>query len=118
MKLIYFQVITGNQTLPTATVKIKKGRKIYQEASVGDGPIDATYKAIDRITGLSPKLLDYSLKAVTSGKEALGEVTVKIKEGEWEVMGRGVSTDVIEASARAYINALNRLLYRKERFSS
>ena len=118
LKLIYLQVITGNQTLPTATVKIKKGRKIYQEASVGDGPIDATYKAIDRITGFSPKLLDYSLKAVTSGKEALGEVTVKIKEGEWEVMGRGVSTDVIEASARAYINALNRILYRKERFSS
>ncbi len=118
IRLIYIQVITGNQTLPTATVRLKKGNKVYQEAAVGDGPVDATYKAIDRITGLSPRLLDYSLRSVTSGKEAMGEVTVKVREGNWEVMGRGVSTDIIEASARAYINAINRLIYRRERFSS
>ncbi|MFQ6067095.1 MAG: alpha-isopropylmalate synthase regulatory domain-containing protein, partial [bacterium] len=84
-------------------------------AACGDGPIDAAYKAIDRITGLKLTLADYSLRAVTGGKDALGEVMVKVEEKGNLVTGRGVSTDIIEASAKAYINAINRLIYRGEK---
>ncbi|MCD6219953.1 2-isopropylmalate synthase [Candidatus Calescamantes bacterium] len=111
--LLYTHMVSGNRTIPTATVRLRKDKKTYQEASVGNGPVDAAYKAIDRITRLKPRLVDYALRSVTSGKEAMGEVTVKIKEGDVEVIGRGVSTDVLEASVRAYINAINRLIYRK-----
>lgn len=110
--LEYIHTVTGNQILPTATVKIKKGGKIYQEAACGDGPIDAAYKAIDRICKLDLALLDYSIQAATGGKDALGEVTVRVKKGDALVSGRGSSTDIIEASAKAYVNAINRLLYR------
>lgn len=110
--LDYIHTVTGNKILPTATVRIRKGDKLYQEAACGDGPIDAAYKAIDRICKLELSLLDYSIQAVTRGKDALGEVTVKVKRGDNLVSGRGSSTDIIEASAKAYINAINRFLYR------
>ncbi|MFQ5835601.1 MAG: alpha-isopropylmalate synthase regulatory domain-containing protein, partial [bacterium] len=113
--LDYIHAVTGNQVLPTATVRVKKNEKVFQEAACGDGPIDAAYKAIDRITGLKLTLADYSLRAVTGGKDALGEVMVKIEEKGNLVTGRGVSTDIIEASAKAYINAINRLIYRGEK---
>jgi len=113
--LEYIHTVTGNKILPTATVRIRKGDKVYQEAACGDGPVDAVYRAIDRVCGLDLTLVDYSLQAVTSGKDALGEVTIKIKRGEILVSGRGSSTDIIEASAKAYLNAINRLLYRYSR---
>ncbi|HIE44533.1 MAG TPA: 2-isopropylmalate synthase [Candidatus Omnitrophica bacterium] len=106
--LQYVNVVTGNKTIPTATVRIKKNGKILEEAACGDGPVDAVYKAIDRATQISTKLLDYSIKSVTSGKEALGEVTVRIRSGGEEFVGRSASTDIIEASAKAYLKAVNR----------
>lgn len=121
-KLLYFNVTSGNNTIPTATVKIAKTRKakngkiteeIIQEASCGDGPVDAVYNVIDRITGLSPKLEDYSVRSVSIGKDALGEVTVKVsidKKGVF--MGRGNSTDIVEASVKAYINAMNKVVLK------
>ena len=109
--LDYIHIVTGNQILPTATVRIKKGDEIFQEAACGDGPIDAVYKAIDRICGMNLTLVEYSLQAITGGKDAVGEVTVRIKGGDTIVAGRGASTDIIEASAKAYINAINRYLY-------
>ena len=109
--LDYIQVSTGNQTIPTATVKISKKGKIVQEASCGDGPVDAVYKAIDRITKVTVNLVDYSLKAVTRGKDAMGEVNIKIEDKNGRLFsGRGLSTDVIESSALAYINAINKLV--------
>ena len=82
-----------------------------QDAGVGDGPVDAALKAIDRLTQTRGQLMDYSLRAVSQGKDALGEVTVKVDFGKGEtVTGKGASTDVIEASARAYLNAVNRFL--------
>ncbi len=81
----------------------------------GDGPVDACYKSIDAITGLKFKLLDYSLKSITGGKDALGEVTVRIKSNKDEVSGRGTSTDIIEASAKAYVNAVNKLVFNRSR---
>lgn len=112
--LEYIHIVTGNQVLPTATVKIRKEEKIFQEAACGDGPIDAAYRAIDRVVGLKVKLVDYSIRSVTGGKDALGEVMVKVQKEESMVTGRGISTDIIEASAKAYINAINRLIYREK----
>jgi 2-isopropylmalate synthase len=110
-------VTSGNQTVPTATVRLKRvgdGKatpEVLQDAGVGDGPVDAALKAIDRLTKTRGKLMDYSLRAVSQGKDALGEVTVKADFGDGElVTGKGASTDVIEASARAYLNAVNRFL--------
>jgi 2-isopropylmalate synthase len=82
-----------------------------QDAGIGDGPVDAALKAIDRITRTRGRLMDYALRAVSQGKDALGEVTIKADFGDGElVTGKGASTDVIEASARAYLNAVNRFL--------
>ena len=69
--LEYIHTTSGSQTVPTATIKLKKKGKIIEDAACGDGPVDAAYKTIDRITGIKGKLLDYSLRAVTSGKDAL-----------------------------------------------
>ena len=112
--LDYLNVTSGNQTVPTATVRLKRTGKsadILQDAGVGDGPVDAALKAIDRLTKTRGKLIDYTLRAVSQGKDALGEVTVKVDFGDGElVTGKGASTDVIEASARAYLNSVNRFL--------
>jgi 2-isopropylmalate synthase len=97
--------------IPSATVRLKKDEELFQDSGVGDGPVDAVLNAIDAITGLKGRLQDYQLRAVTSGKDALGEVSVKVDFDGALVFGKGTSTDVIEASARAYINALNRLVH-------
>jgi 2-isopropylmalate synthase len=113
-QLEYLNVTSGNQTVPTATMRLKKaGAKAesVQEAAIGDGPVDAALKAIDRITKTRGRLMDYALRAVSQGKDALGEVTIKADFGSGNlVTGKGASTDVIEASARAYLNAVNRYL--------
>ena len=112
--LDYLNVTSGNQTVPTATVRLKRAGKnadMLQDAGTGDGPVDAALKAIDRLTKTRGKLMDYSLRAVSQGKDALGEVTVKVDFGDGElVTGKGASTDVVEASARAYLNSVNRFL--------
>lgn len=116
--LVYLHVTSGNQTVPTATVRLQHAQRgqggeaeVVQDASIGDGPVDAALRAIDRLTGTEGKLLDYTLRAVSQGMDALGEVTAKVDFGGGEpVVGRGASTDVIEASARAYLNAVNRHL--------
>lgn len=117
--LDYLSVSAGNQTVPTATVRLKtKGKsgkdEVKQDAGTGDGPVDAALKTIDRIIGKRGKLLDYHIRAVTQGKDAMGEVTVKVDFGNKEVVtGKGATTDIIEASARAYLNAVNRSLSAK-----
>lgn len=110
-KLDYIHTVSGSQTIPTATIRLRKGDKVIQEASSGDGPVDATYKAIDRITGLKCKLMEYSIRAVSGGQDAQGEVIIRVSDNKGHVVtGQGASTDVIEASAKAYLNAVNRLL--------
>jgi 2-isopropylmalate synthase len=112
--LDYLNVTSGNQTVPTATVRLKKAGptpEAREEAAIGDGPVDAALKAVDRITKTRGQLLDYSLRAVSQGKDALGEVTIKVDFGGGNLLtGKGASTDVIEASARAYLNSVNRFL--------
>jgi len=106
-----FQISTGNRTTPTATVRLRVADgSESEEAATGDGPVDAIYHAIDRITGVPVRLQDYSLAAATSGKDALGEVSVKLEYKGHIYSGRGVSTDVLEASLRAYIHALNKIV--------
>jgi 2-isopropylmalate synthase len=115
-ELVYLHVACGMGTLPTASVKIKtKGKDaMITAAACGDGPVDAAYEAIRIATGQSPKLDLYSIKAVTGGKEALGEANVKVidKNGV-RFTGRGISTDIIEASAKAYVDAINRMVAEK-----
>jgi len=108
--LDYLHVSTGNSTIPTATIRLRKNDELVQEASCGDGPIDAIYKAIDRIVGLPIELIEYTIRAVTSGEDALGEVIVKIKKDERAYVGRGLSTDIIEASSLAYLHAINKVV--------
>jgi 2-isopropylmalate synthase len=108
-KLEYLQVHSGTAAIPTATVRVRVGDEQREGAAVGDGPVDAACKAISQVTRTSARLERYEIRAVTSGTEAMGEVTVHLEEGDRKVVGRGASTDVIEASARAYIDGLNRL---------
>ena len=104
-----FQILSGNKVLPTATVSILCDGEVKQEASVGDGPVDAAFKAIDKLIGEPVTLVDYGLHALTSGKNAMGEVHVTITNNGRKFLGRGSSTDIIEASIRAYIRAHNKL---------
>jgi len=116
--LTYIHTTAGSTTLPTATLKLKKGDQEIQEAATGDGPVDAVFNAIDRATGFKGKLENYNLKALTQGRDAQGEVTVTVTTNGDEVNGRGVSTDVIEASAKAYLNAVNKLLLQHKKKST
>lgn len=109
-KLDYFHILSGNKTVPTATVVLRRGEESLQEAAVGDGPVDAAYNALNRIVDLPVTLQDYNLRGVTGGKEAVGEVVVRVRHQGTTWLGRGASTDIIEASIRAYLNALNRIL--------
>jgi len=111
IELDCFQVSTGNKSIATATVRVKINEKIVEEASTGDGPIDAAYKALERACNINCKLVDYSIRSVSGGKDALGEVTVKVEKEGRTFLGRGLSTDIIEASVIAYTNALNKTLY-------
>lgn len=112
-QLHHFYVASGDMTKPTANVKLKYRNKVLDATSTGDGPVDACYKAIDKIIGAGGKLLDYQIRSVTSGKDALGEVSVKIGSKGKVVSGRGASTDIIEASIKAYVNAVNKLVRKK-----
>ncbi|MEJ5259778.1 MAG: 2-isopropylmalate synthase [Anaerohalosphaeraceae bacterium] len=110
-QLEYLLVACGTGTIPTASVRIRAGQEILQAAACGDGPVDAAYEAIRQATGKAPKLDSYSIRAVTEGKDALGETTVRIQnEHGRRFIGRGVSTDIIEASAKAYVDAINRMV--------
>jgi len=110
--LDYLQCSSGTGTVPSATVRIMRGEEVLQEAAWGDGPVDAAYNAISKATGLKPDLENYSIRAVTGGTEALGEAVVKIRHEGRIFVGRGASTDIIEASAKAYVNAINHMLAR------
>jgi 2-isopropylmalate synthase len=116
-KLDYLNVVAGNLTVPTATVKMVVDGKVIQDAGFGDGPVDAVFKTIKKITRTRSKLLQFAINAITGGTEAQGEVTVRLEEKGYTVIGQGTDTDVIVASAKAYINALNKVEFKKRKFS-
>ncbi len=108
-RLEYLHIYSGTSAIPTATVRLRVGDDVCEGAAIGDGPVDAVCKAISGVTKSAARLVRYEIRAVTSGTEALGEVTAQLEENGHKVMGRGASTDVIEASARAYVDGLNKL---------
>lgn len=109
-ELSYYHISSGNQTVATGTVRLQQGEETVEAACTGDGPVDACFKAIEQATGIKVELQDYFLKAVTSGEDALGEVTVKVMKNGKTFTGRGLSTDIIESSVKAFVNAINKLV--------
>ncbi len=114
-KLSHITVTCGSFAVATATVQMEIDGKPVRPAELGDGPVDATLKAIKKLTKTKAKLQQYNVGSITGGTDAQGEVTVRLADGERTVIGRGSSTDIIEASAKAYIHALNRLHFKKGR---
>lgn len=112
-KLAYLHVSCGNSTIPTATVKLEIDGNIYQDVGFGVGPVDATYKVIKKLVKTNSKLLKFSVNSITKDMDAQGEVFVKLEEKGKIAIGKGADTDIIVASAKAFINALNRLEYIK-----
>ena len=106
--LEYMHVFGGSSTIPTATVRIKSDDEILEDSATGDGPVNALFNAIDRALNKKPTVESYRVRSVTSGRDALGEVSVRIRKDNKSYNGVGVSTDIIEASAKAYIEALNK----------
>ncbi len=114
-KLDHVQVSCGNHDIATATVRlIDRDGKIITDASTGTGPVDAVYKAINRIVQVSNVLSEFNIQAVTEGIDAMGQVTIRVEKDSKSYVGRGGDTDIIVASAKAYMNALNRLLAMQE----
>jgi len=97
---------------PAATVRLQREGKTFEESGTGNGPVEASYQAMDKIVNIGVTLEDYSLRAVTRGKDAIGEVTIRVQRDGDSAIGRAASTDVVHASAAAYLNALNRLIIR------
>ena len=108
-----FVINSGNKINSTAAVKLKYNDKPLEGVGFGDGPIDAAFHVIEKIMGMNIELFDFNLKSVTEGKDALGAATVKIRYNGNIYAGRGLSTDVIESSIMAYINAVNKMLYEE-----
>ena len=112
--LVDLYVVSGVNQKPTATVKLKVGEEVIDRMEHGDGPVDATYKAIASMTNTKSHLLKFEVKGITGGTDALGEVVVSLEEDGKTVRGHGADTDIIVASAKAYINALNKLAAKRK----
>lgn len=112
-QLCYLNVVSGNMAVPTATVRLSVEGVEKLGAGFGVGPIDATFNTIANITGTRSRLLRFSVNSITGGMDAQGEVTVRLQENGLEAIGKGADSDIITASAKAYINGLNRLEYLK-----
>ncbi len=114
-KLVSVNFTSGTGVVPSATVEVEVDGKTHTRAEFGDGPVDAVFKAIKKICKSRAKLLRFTVSAITGGADALGGVTVRIKENGTTIIGQGASSDIVVASARALVNALNKLEYRKSK---
>jgi 2-isopropylmalate synthase len=112
-QLLYLNVVSGTVTIPTATVRLVVEGNEIQSSGFGIGPVDATFNTIAKMTGTRSKLLRFSVNSITGGMDAQGEVTVRLQENGLVALGKGTDPDIITASAKAYINGLNRLEYLK-----
>jgi len=106
-----FRVESGTDQTPTATVELEIDGKTVKQSGTGDGPVDAVYRTIASMTQTKSTLLMFAVNAITGGTDAQGEVSVRVQEDGRTVSGHGADTDIIEAAAKAYLNALNRLAY-------
>jgi 2-isopropylmalate synthase len=109
-KLEHLAITSASGEAPQARVRLRVHNELKEATAHGDGPVDAAYKAVDQITGFSVKLEDYGVHAVTGGQEAMGEATVKVRDNGHQVIGRAATTDVVEASVLAYVNAMNKIV--------
>ncbi|MFZ5864851.1 MAG: 2-isopropylmalate synthase [Thermodesulfobacteriota bacterium] len=114
-KLLSLTVMSGSDVVPTATVRMEIEGAEYHGAELGNGPVDAAYNAIMKLTGRKPSLRRFSISAITGGTDALGEVSIQLEEDGNVAHGQGSHEDIIVASAKAMVNALNRLHYMAER---
>ncbi|MCK4485160.1 MAG: 2-isopropylmalate synthase [Desulfobacterales bacterium] len=112
-----YKLTTGNGEVPEARVRLRREEVILEATAQGDGPIDAIFKAIDKVAGVYHKLEDFQVKAVTETKEAMGIATVRVSREGFRAVGRGSSTDILKASAKAYVQAINRLDWLLQRSS-
>ncbi|MEC8087110.1 MAG: 2-isopropylmalate synthase [Pseudomonadota bacterium] len=115
MRFLSLQVVCGSEGPQTAELQMEVDNKTRKTKSTGDGPVDATFNAIKELTGYNARLQLYQVHAVTEGTDAQAEVTVRLNEGGKTVNGKGADTDTLVASARAYINALNKMLVKREK---
>ena len=116
--LVSLHTTAGTGILPTATVCIRRpDGELVQDAAIGDGPVDAIFKAVERVTGVAANLREFAVRGVTEGKDAQGEVTLEleVRTADRSFRGRAASTDIIEASAMAYLNAVNAIAARRDR---
>ncbi len=113
-RLEYLNVVSGTQLVPTAMVKLAIDGVEMQSAGFGNGPIDAAYNTIAKMTGTRSKLMRFSISSASGGTDAQGEVTVRLRENGFVALGKGADPDIITASAKAYVNGLNRLEYLKK----
>jgi 2-isopropylmalate synthase len=105
------QSIAGNQVIATATILLEKDGELFKDSATGNGPVDAALKAIDRITGIEGELQDYTVHSVTRGRDAVGEVFMKVNFGRAVFIGKAAGLDVVDASARAYVDAINKSIH-------
>lgn len=113
-KLDTYVITSGNNVSATAHIKLIKNNEPHEGVFIGDGSIDAAFKAIEQITGYHYELDDFQLQAVTQGQEAMGETVVKLRSGAKVYSGRGISTDIVGAGIHAYLSALNKIIYEEE----
>ena len=113
-KLDTFVITSGNTISSTAHIKLTKNDQPMEGVSIGDGPIDAAFVAIETITGCHYELDDFQLQAVTEGREAMGQTVVKLRNGGKVYSGKGISTDIVAAGIHAYLSALNKIVYEEE----
>jgi 2-isopropylmalate synthase len=109
-KLEHMSISSMSGEKPSAIVRLWVGDALKEASAQGNGPLDAAYRAVDAITEFDVKLDDYSVRSVTEGQEAMGEATVKIRDNGTQVIGRAATTDVVEASVKAYVNAMNKIV--------
>ena len=113
-RLDTFVITSGNTISSTAHIKLTKNDQPMEGVSIGDGPIDAAFVAIEKITGCHYELDDFQLQAVTEGREAMGQTVVKLRSGGKVYSGSGISTDIVAAGIHAYLSALNKIVYEEE----
>ncbi len=114
-KFLNMSVMSGSVAIPAATVEMEVNGEVTKDVCTGDGPVDAAFKAITKLTGTKSKLLKYIVNSITGGTDAQGEVTVRLEEDGMVVVGQGAHMDIIMASVLAYVNALNRLEHAKKK---
>ena len=115
VKLIQMSVSSGSFAAPTATIELEVRGKLKKVAVIGDGPVDATFKAIKKLIRMQPRLINFSVGSITGGTDALGDCSVRLEYEGHEVLGQGAHSDIIVASAKAYINAINKALNYSQR---